>query len=99
MHYHIGNVFLMVVQNVQVVIFQFQNHIIKIIMLVQQYVFMHINKFHGVLCMEDAFSEKNQLFEDSYHSMVTARMYTRKVIFMMETSIVDFRQLFYIPVI
>ena len=43
MHDHIGHVFCVVVQNSQVLIFHFYNHIITIKMLSQSYFFVRIN--------------------------------------------------------
>ena len=97
---HIGNVFFVVVHNVNIFIFQVQNEISTIPMLFQKYVFMCINKF--ICCnvhVGHPFNENKlcQLCKASYYLKVTARIYTRKDIFMMDTSIVDSHQQLYIP--
>ena len=58
MHFHIGNVFCVVVSNSLVLIFQVQNQIIIIQMLVRLYVFVSINTLHVVLGMSYTHSMK-----------------------------------------
>ena len=63
MHYHIGNVFCVVVRNVHVCTFQVQNQISTIQKLAPQYDFISINTYYVVLCMEYALSMKKKHFQ------------------------------------
>ena len=62
MHYHIGNVFCIVLRNIHGLIFQAHNHISTIHMLAPLYVFMSINTLEVVLCMDDALLMKINSF-------------------------------------
>ena len=75
----------------------FQNQIIIINMIVQKYICICINKLPAVFCtvrVRRSFNEKKQcqLCEACSDSIVTARLYISKDVFVTETSIFDFSQ-------
>ena len=58
MHYHIWNMFCIAVHNVHVLKLQVHNQIIRIPVLVHQYIFMCINKLQYAMWMSDTLSMK-----------------------------------------
>ena len=87
MHYHIGNVFCVVVRNFHGWIFQVHNQISTITMLALPKALMNITHIsHCTVHVRRPFNEDKQcqLCNTSTYAIVTAKLHDRKYLIMME---------------